>query len=143
MATKIIVFGKPKVLKKNPWLSGKLASLVKKGLARVKKEYILADLPPWAEDPSRLSRAQIYQILRFSKVAHETRGMSIEDRILRIKQEASGPTGMARPKARVELPRIGRIITIAQAMGLSIPPEIARAPVPSTPATPQVAVIRE
>jgi len=141
MATKVILFGKVKVIKRNPWFSGKLASLVKSGLAKVKKEFILADLPPWYEDPSKLSKAQVYQVIRFSQVAHRTRGQSMRDRILAIKREASGPTGMAQPKARVELPRIGRIITIAQAYGISVPAELMVAPTPAP--TPAVGVIRE
>lgn len=140
MGTKITIFGNIKLLKRNPWLSGKLASIVKSGLARVKKEFILADPPPWFGDPSKLSEAQIYQVLRFSKVAHETRGQSMSYRIKRIKTEASGPTPYPK-KPKTYVMKIGKIITIAKARGISIPPELERIPAP-TPA-PEVAVIRE
>jgi len=141
MATKVHVFGEVKIVKKNPWLSGKLRALVDAGLVKVKKERILASPPPWFGDPSKLSKAQVYQVIRFSSVAHRTKGMSIKDRIITIKREASGPTGMARPKARVELPKIGRIISIAQAYGISVPAELMVAPTPAP--TPAVGVIRE
>ena len=143
MGTKIEIFGKIKVLKKNPWLSGKLLSAVKAGLAKIKKQWILADLPPWFGDPSKLSPAQIYQVIRFSKAAHEIRGKgTLLNRLRNIKAKASGPTGMAQPKVKPELPKIGKIISIARAHGISVPPELMRAPAPA-PAPEQAAVIRE
>lgn len=142
MATKIIYFGHVKVLKKNPWYSGKLARLVKMGLAKPKKDvYIPADPPPWTGDPSKLSKAQIKQALRLSAVSHKYKGKPIEDRVRAIKSEASGPTGLARPTYRVELPRVRRLITIARAKGIEVPPEIAGAPAYSQMAEEQAPVI--
>lgn len=119
--TKVILFGKVKIVKKNPWLSGKLAQAVKMGLAKIKKEEVLADPPPWFGDPSKLSKAQVYQALRFSRVSHETKGMPIDQRLSRIKKEASGPTGLAKPKTRIELAKVGRLITIAERFGIPVP----------------------
>lgn len=128
--TKIIIFGEVKLVKSNPWFSGKLASAVARGLASPKKKFILATPPPWYGDPSKLSDAQLTQVIRLSRVSTATAGMSISDRLARIKAEASGPTGLARPRARVRLPKIGKIVSIAQVRGISIPPELARAPTP-------------
>jgi len=142
MTTKIEIFGEVKLLKKNPWLSGKLLDAVKAGLAKVKKEFILADPPPWFGNPKELSKAQIYQVIRFSQAAHEIRGKgTLLQRLRNIKAKASGPTNMAQPKIKPELPKIGRIITIAQAYGITVPPELMRVPAPAP--TPTPAVIKE
>ena len=126
MATKLTIFGHLKVIRKNPWLSGKLASAVKMGLAKPKKELVLADLPPWFEDPSKLSDAQLYQVAKFSAVSHETAGMPISDRLKVIKKKASGPTGLAKPKAKVSMPRVGKIIRIAMERGIPVPEELQK-----------------
>lgn len=144
MATKIKLFGNIKVLRKNPWFSGKLYEAVKRGLAKIKKDLVIADLPPWYFDKNSLSDAQIEQIIRFSRVAHRTAGQKMVDRIVEIKREASGPTGKAKPRRRVI--NIGTILTIARARGLSIPPELeelARATAPAPTPTAQAPVISE
>ncbi len=115
------IFGNVYILKRNPWLSGKFRILVDKGLAKPKKLFTLSRPVPWFFDVSKLSAAQVSQIIRFSRVSNETRGKSIEERIERIKKEASGPTGLAKPRVRPELPRIGRIITLADALGVPVP----------------------
>ncbi len=143
MAKTAMIFGNIYILKKNPWLSGKFKKLVEKGLAKPKKDYILSKPVPWFFDVSALSKAQVAQIIRFSKVAHETRGQDIETRITRIKAEASGPTGLAKPRVRPELPRLGRVITVAKALGVAVPPELeakAKAPVAVAP---ELAAIRK
>jgi len=94
MAPKLPLFGKVFLLKHNPWLSGDLAEIVKAGLAKPKKEWILATPPPWMGNPDRLSDAQLAQVLRFSKVAREIKGKGTgKQRIAHIKDKASGPTG--------------------------------------------------
>ncbi len=114
---KVIIFGQVKLLKSNPWLSGALAEVVKAGLAKVKKEFIVASPPPWMGDPSKLSDAQIAQVLRFSQAASEIKGKgTIKQRIANIKSKASGPTGYpVKPKVRIS--KIQKIMTIAQARG--------------------------
>ena len=142
MTTKITIFGEIKLVKSNPWLSGKLLSYVKRGLAKVKKQLILASPPPWMGDPEKLSDAQLYQVLRFSKVAHETAGQTMDVRIQRMKAEASGATPYPK-KPRVRTPNIGRIITIARARGMQVPAGLPTAPEIVASQREQVSVIRE
>jgi hypothetical protein len=142
MAPKLPFFGTVFLLKHNPWFSGDLAQAVAEGLAKPKKEWILARPPPWMGDPSKLSDAQLAQVLRFSKVASEIKGKGTgKQRIANIKSKASGPTGYP-TKGRVRVSKLGRIVTIARARGIAIPPEITipTIPAPTAPATP---VIRE
>jgi len=130
---RIVIFGQIKLLKKNPWFSGKLAGAVAKGLAKPRKDVILATPPPWLGDPSKLSDAQLVQVMRFSAAAAETRGKDIEQRLANIKAKASGPTG-APKKAKVRVVRIGRVITEAERRGLTVSPvlrELAKVPAPA------------
>ncbi|MEM4976078.1 MAG: hypothetical protein QXT64_01995 [Desulfurococcaceae archaeon] len=104
---------------------------------RFKKPYTIATPPPWYKDPSKLSKGQVAQILRFSQVATQTRGMKLKERMEEIRVRASGPTGLKAVKPKVYLPRIGRILTLAQNYGLSIPAELRGAvPTPVTAPTP-------
>jgi len=89
---------------RNPWYSGKLASLVKKGLAKPKKDIVMKTPAPWYFDKSALSEAQRAQIARFKQLMTGTSGLSLEERILLLKKYASGPTGYPTKKARVKAP---------------------------------------
>jgi len=99
-----IAYGTVWSFARNPWYSGKLASLVKKGLAKPKKDIVMKTPAPWYFDKSALSDAQKAQIARFKQLMTGTGGLSLEERILLLKKYASGPTGMARPRARVRAP---------------------------------------
>ncbi|MEM1724521.1 MAG: hypothetical protein QXW71_01915 [Thermoplasmata archaeon] len=101
---------------------------------RFKKTYTLATPPPWFRDPDKLSKAQVQQVLRFSAIAHKTTGKRLAERMDIIRAQASGPTGLARPRIRTPLPKIGKILTLAERYGLTIPDELrAVTPMP-TPA---------
>jgi len=110
---------------------------------RFKKEYTIATPPPWYKNPDRLSRGQVAQIIRFSQVAHETAGMTLDQRMPIIKARASGATGYAKPKQKIPLPKFGKIITLAEKYGLPVPANLSVAPAPVAPGTRGVAVIRE
>lgn len=135
----IYIFGQAKLIKKNPWLSGKLRRAVEAGLAKPKKDIILAQPPPWFFDINALSNAQLAQNLRLSRASIATAGKPVTERLRVIKREASGPTGLPR-KERVRAVKIGKIITIAQARGISIPAELRglmpAVTVPAAPAAP-------
>jgi len=98
-----IAYGTVWSFARNPWFSGKLASLVKKGLAKPKKDIVMKTPAPWYFDKSALSEAQRAQIARFKQLMTGTSGLSLEERILLLKKYASGPTGLAR-KVRVKAP---------------------------------------
>ncbi|MEM4675230.1 MAG: hypothetical protein QXM12_02960 [Nitrososphaerota archaeon] len=102
---------------------------------RFKKPFTVATPPPWYKNPGALSKGQVAQILRFSQVATATRGMKLKERMEEIRAKASGPTGLKAVKPKVYLPRIGRILTLAQEYGLEIPPELRRAVPVATPVT--------
>jgi len=91
-----IMYGIPTQWARNPWLNpnSKLASAVRMGLARPKKELVFKNPPPWYARPEALSDAQKAQVERFARVASQTKGMSVVDRIRMIKEQASGPTGV-------------------------------------------------
>jgi len=152
MTTKVELFGTIKLVKKNPWYGGKLLSLTKAGLAKPKKSWILSDPPPWFGDPSKLSPAQLYQVMRFAEAAHEIRGKgTIKERIINIKAKAGGKTNLAKEKPKIFMPKIKKIISIAMAEGVEIPAglrqvlsSIQAMPVAPQGRTPmQVAVIQE
>lgn len=131
----INIMGEGYILKRNPWLSGKLATAVAKKLASTTKTFIVSRPPPWVYNKEALSNAQLAQILRFSSVSKATAGRSIEERLKEIKEKASGPTGYPR-KPRVRPANIGTIVTIARARGLTVPGEllaVATAPVAVAP----------
>lgn len=48
------ILGKPLIMRKNSWLSGKLASLVRKGLAHVHKEFVIYEPPVHFGNPEYL-----------------------------------------------------------------------------------------
>ncbi|MEM4004641.1 MAG: hypothetical protein QXM43_03275 [Desulfurococcaceae archaeon] len=107
---------------------------------RFKKPYTIATPPPWFRNPQALSKGQVAQILRFSQIATQTRGRKLKERMEEIRAKASGPTGFREVKAKIYLPKIGRILSLAEAYGLSIPAELRTArpgPVP-TPAVPRL-----
>jgi len=139
---RVIVFGQVKLLKRNPWFSGRLAEAVSAGLAKPKKDMVIASPPPWLGDPSKLSDAQLYQVLRFSAAATAIKGKgTLKQRLAHIKARASGATGRAKPRVRVL--NIGRVITVAQMRGISVPPEVqalaqAPTPVPTPAPTPGI-----
>ena len=126
MAPKLPFFGTVFLLKHNPWFSGDLAQAVAEGLAKPKKEWILARPPPWMGNPDKLSNAQLAQVLRFSKVASEIKGKGTgRRRLAHIKKNASGPTGYT-TKARERILKVGRVVTVARARGIPIPEEVIR-----------------
>jgi len=135
---RVIIFGQIKLLKRNPWLSGRLAEAVAAGLAKPRKDLVIASPPPWLGDPGKLSDAQLYQVLRFTVAATAIKGKgTLKQRLAHIKAVTSGATGRAKPRVRVL--NIGRVITVAQARGIPVPPEVqalaAQAPTPTpTPA---------
>jgi hypothetical protein len=140
-----IIFGQARILKRNPWLSGSLRELVLRGLATTKKDYILAAPPPWFRDPSKLSPAQIYQVMRFATVRmrHTGKG-SLAPMMEALKKEASGPVPATIEKRKTVRPfNMGVVITIAKALNVPVPKELeekvsaraATTPVPTT-ATP-------
>jgi hypothetical protein len=126
MAPILPLFGRIFLVKNNPWFSGTLAEWVAKGLAKPKKQFVLARPPPWMGNPDRLSNAQIAQVLRFTAIASREdlvgKGNG-EKRIAEIKSKASGPTGV-KLKERTKVLHIGRIVTIAQAKNIPVPPEV-------------------
>jgi len=127
MPRHIPLFGKTFIVKKNPWRHPKLYKLFEKGLLKKEPDpWILATPPPWFFDKKALSTAQLEQILKFSRVAHATKGKSLEDRITTIKKEAIGKIVTA-PKPRAELPRLPTIVSIAQSKGVPIPAELQEA----------------
>jgi len=99
-----LMYGTATVWARNPWFSGKLATAVKLGLAKPKKDIVFKTPPPWYFNKEALSPAQRRQIERFTAVARATAGMDVVTRLREIKARASGPTGMARPRARVRAP---------------------------------------
>jgi len=128
MAPILPLFGRIFLVKNNPWFSGTLAEWVAKGLAKPKKQFVLARPPPWMGDPSKLSEAQIAQVLRFTAIASREdlvgKGNG-EKRIAEIKNKASKPTGFPLKK-KTKVLHIGRIVTIAQAKNIPIPPEVTQ-----------------
>ncbi|MEM1925223.1 MAG: hypothetical protein QXH44_09155 [Pyrobaculum sp.] len=69
--------------------------------------------------------------------------MKLKERMEEIRAKASGPTGLRAVKPKVYLPRIGRILTLAENYGLEIPAELRRAvPTPVTVTAPAPAVPR-
>lgn len=94
---------------------------------RYTKPYTLAIPPPWFRKPEMLSNAQLTQVVRFSKAAHESAGKKLAERMEYIRRTASGPTGVAKPKAVVVLPRFGKIATIATKRGIAVPEELRKA----------------
>jgi len=115
-----IAYGTVWSFARNPWFSGKLASLVRKGLAKPKKDIVMKTPAPWYFDKSALSEAQRAQIERFTRLMRGTAGMSLEERILILKRQASGPTGLAR-KVRVKAPAPTPTPTPAPAPAVVIP----------------------
>ncbi|MEM4483404.1 MAG: hypothetical protein QW607_10150 [Desulfurococcaceae archaeon] len=92
---------------------------------RFKKRYTLAKPPPWYhKNPDyrrALSKGQKAQVIRFTAIATETEGMSLDERKDIIRASASGPTGFAKPKIKIRLPKIGPIITLAEQEGIPVP----------------------
>ncbi|MEM4847174.1 MAG: hypothetical protein QW794_05395 [Thermosphaera sp.] len=112
---------------------------------RFKKQFTLATPPPWYRNPGALSEGQVAQILRLSAVAVKSRGKSLKELMAEVKAKASGPTGYRKHRERIYLPRIGRILTLAERYGIPIPEELrtARAQVTVTAPAPAVPRIRE
>jgi hypothetical protein len=154
---RITLFGKVFLIKRNPFLSKTYESVIADGTVEVTKEWILSRPAPWFGNPSKLSEAQLEQVLRFAKVAMETRGMKAPDRLRIIKQTLENkPTGKA--KARVPKFRMPAIIQIATEKGIRVPDELKAlvekrleeikvpvpvpAPAPTAPPTLKPAVIK-
>jgi len=92
MVTKVSVFGNIKLVKQNGWanLSGKFGTIVRAGLAKPKKQFVLAQPPPWFFDKNALSPNQRAVNDAFRNIAIRTRGMPLKDRIAEIKRELAG-----------------------------------------------------
>lgn len=104
---------------------------------RFKKPYTIAQPPPWFRDPSKLSKAQVAQVIRFTQAAHATAGRRLSERMNIIKSQASGPTGYKVIKPKIPLPNLGKILTLADMYGIPVPPELRRVPAaPVAPAAP-------
>jgi len=120
---RITLFGQVFLIKRNPFLSGTYEGVVADGTVKVKKPWVLSRPAPWFGNPEKLSEAQLTQILRFAKVAMETRGMKAPDRLRTIKQTLKEKkTGKA--KARVPTFRMPAIIQIAESKGISVSAEL-------------------
>ena len=121
-----IIFGQARILKRNPWLSGSLRELVLRGLATTKKDYVLAAPPPWFRDPSKLSPAQVYQVIRFATVRMRYTGRgSLAPMMEALKKEAAGPVPSEVQRRKSVRPfNMGVVITIAKAMNVAVPSEL-------------------
>ena len=106
MVTKISVFGNIKLVKQSGWanLSGKFGTIVRAGLAKPKKQLILASPPPWFFDKNKLSDAQRAVNNAFRNVAMRTKGMPLKDRIAEIKRELAGRKFAVAPKVPATAP---------------------------------------
>jgi hypothetical protein len=106
MVTKISVFGNIKLVKQSGWanLSGRFGEIVRAGLARPKKQFVLAQPPPWFFDKEALSPAQKQVTETFRNVAMRTRGMPLKDRIAEIKRELAGRKFAVAPRAPAPAP---------------------------------------
>jgi len=128
----VTIFGRPFLLKKNPWTSGTLARKASEYKFRVKKDIILATPPPWFFDVSKLSDGQMAQVMKLSAIAKSLAGkkMSPADIAMKVKEQTKGvATGFPR-KPRVRPAKISAVIAIARTRGIAIPPELAAAGAP-------------
>lgn len=91
MVTKISILGEHKLVKTNPWTNphSKFNKIVNEGLARPKKNWVLASPPPWYFDRRRLSPAQQRVNAEFKSVA-TGKGIPLADRIRRIRETLAG-----------------------------------------------------
>lgn len=106
MATKISVFGNIKLVKQSGWanMSGRLGEIVRAGLAKPKKQFVLAQPPPWFFDKNALSPNQRAVNDAFREVATRTRGMPLKDRIAEIKRTLAGRKFAVAPRAPAPAP---------------------------------------
>ena len=106
MVTKISIFGNIRLVKQSGWanLSGKFGEIVRAGLAKPKKQFVLAQPPPWFFDKNALSPNQRAVNDAFKAVAMRTRGMPLKNRIVEIKRELAGRKFAVAPKAPAPAP---------------------------------------
>jgi len=82
------------VIARNPWLGGKLLSAAKEAGVNVKKALYFRNPPPWSKFRNYrkgASEKQLQVWSRFERVAKETAGMPIAERIKRIRQALKKP----------------------------------------------------
>ena len=101
MVTKISIFGNIKLVKQSGWanMSGKFGEIVREGLAKPKRQLVLAQPPPWFFDKNKLSEKQKAVNDAFREVAMRTKGMPLKDRIAEIKRALAGRKFAVAPKA--------------------------------------------
>jgi len=98
----LLTYGQPLLIKRNPWLSGKFQSYVRKGLAKVKKPFILANPPPWYDNPTALSPNQLQAVRAFTALNIAMRGKTMEERILAMKKYLKGQRYGRKERVRPE-----------------------------------------
>jgi len=86
------VLGQKLILKRNPWYYGvgKFGEIVKQGLATPHEPFYLATPPPWFEDPTKLSDAQLAVVRDFIKINWEYKGKPLAERLKAIKERMKG-----------------------------------------------------
>lgn len=89
---KIVIFGKVFLIKTNGWSnsSGKLEEIVREGLARPKKTFVLAAPPPWFGNPKALSPAQRAVNQEFGNIQRQYAGLPLKERIAATKRALTG-----------------------------------------------------
>lgn len=89
---KITIFGKVFLIKTNGWsnMSGKLEEIVREGLARPKKMFVLATPPPWFGNPNALSPAQRAVNQEFGNIQRQYAGLPLKERIAATKRALTG-----------------------------------------------------
>ena len=92
------------VIARHPWASGKLARAAKRlGIHVPSDAVVLRIPPPWAKTRGYLeaaSEAQLRAMLEFGRVARETAGMPIEERLKRISEQLKGKSYGGKPMVR-------------------------------------------
>ncbi|MEM1831986.1 MAG: hypothetical protein QXJ97_10710 [Desulfurococcaceae archaeon] len=94
---------------------------------RFKKKFSLANPPPWYNNPDELKPGHVAQIIRMGVVALRTRDKPLAVRNEAVKVGASGSTGWGRGKQKIYMPRMAKIISLADKYGIPVPEELRRA----------------
>lgn len=103
------------VLSEHPWKSGRLKEVAKKLGIEVPPDAILVKIPPpWSKARDYLLGAntnQLRAMLEFGRVASETAGQPLENRLQTIRERLGGRTYGRTPRVRAPaLPKIERIL---------------------------------
>lgn len=90
------------VIARHPWLSGRLAEAARQlGIAIPSDALLLRIPPPWAKTRGYLSNASLGQLRamsEFGKVAAETAGRPVAERLVTIRERLAGKTYGRMPK---------------------------------------------